>query len=429
MAKQGKTTVAPKLRFPNFRKSKWSSAELSRLASFVTERVGTTECIPYTVSSGEGLISQQEKLGRTIAGKSIKNYIVLQHDDFAYNKSATKAYPQGFIARYKGTDRAAVPNSIFTCFRIDSHIVRPAYLDYLFSSNLHGKWLRTRITVGARAHGSLNVNVDDLMTLPVPLPDGASSLDEQQKIVDCLSSLDELITAQGRKVEALKIYKRGLMQQLFPRSGVNLPHLRFPEFVDSSSWHSQKIGSLLSKAVFAVNVAPEKTYREIGIRSHGKGIFHKEPVLGKIIGEKRVFQVVQGALVLNIVFAWEQAVATTSANEVGMIASHRFPMYVAEPGKCDVEYIKNFFLTKEGKRLLGAASPGGAGRNKTLGQKEFEKLEIVLPVSVDEQTKIAKCLSSLDTKIAIESVQLKTLKAHKMGLMNQLFPVPDENKA
>lgn len=429
MAKEDKTAVAPKLRFPNFKRSKWTSAELGQLASFVTERVGTTECVPYTVTSGEGLVSQQEKLGRTIAGKSVKNYIVLQQDDFAYNKSATKAYPQGFIARYKGTDRAAVPNSIFTCFRVDSHGVKPAYLDYLFSSNLHGKWLRERITVGARAHGSLNVNVEDLMTLPVPLPDGSNSLDEQQKIVDCLSSLDELITAQGKKVEALKIYKRGLMQQLFPRSGETLPHLRFPEFIGSSSWHSKKISSLLSKAVIAVNVESEKMYREIGIRSHGKGIFHKEPVLGKIIGEKRVFQVVQGALILNIVFAWEQAVATTSANEAGMIASHRFPMYVAESDKCDVEYIKNFFLTNEGKRLLGVASPGGAGRNKTLGQKEFENLEILLPVSVDEQTKIAKCLSSLETEIAVESVLLQTLKAHKIGLMRQLFPVPEQSKA
>ena len=188
MAKEGKTAVVPKLRFPEFKKGGWSSAELGRFASFVTERVGTTECIPYTVTSGEGLISQQEKLGQTIAGNSIKNYIVLQHDEFAYNKSATKAFPQGFIARYAGTDRAAVPNSIFTCFRVDNNVVEPAYLDYLFSSNLHGKWLRTRITIGARAHGSLNVSDDDLMALPVPLPEGPASLDEQQKIADCLTS-------------------------------------------------------------------------------------------------------------------------------------------------------------------------------------------------------------------------------------------------
>src|SRR5206468_2569473 len=112
---------------------------------------------------------------------------------------------------------------------------------------------------------------------------------EQHKIADCLTSLDELIAAQGRKVEALKTYKRGVMQQLFPREGETLPLLRFPEFASTSSWHSQKISSLLSKASNAVNIEPEANYREIGIRSHGNGVFHKEPVRGKAIGEKRVF--------------------------------------------------------------------------------------------------------------------------------------------
>ena len=74
------------------------------------------------------------------------------------------------------------------------------------------------------------------------------------------------------------------------------------------------------------------------------------------------------------------------------------------------------------------ASPGGAGRNKTLGQKEFENLEIVLPMSVDEQTRVANCLSSLDHKIAIEFAQVEALKAHKVGLMQQLFPVPEERE-
>jgi type I restriction enzyme S subunit len=185
---------------------------------------------------------------------------------------------------------------------------------------------------------------------------------EQQKIADCLTSLDEVIAAQGSKVEALKTYKRGMVQRLFPREGETLPRLRFPEFPHTSSWRSQKVSTLLSKASNAVNIEPETAYREIGIRSHGKGIFHKEPVQGKAIGEKRVFHVVQDALILNIVFAWERAVATTSRSEVGMIASHRFPMYVSKPGKCDVQYVKEFFLTEIGKHLLGVASPGGAGR-------------------------------------------------------------------
>ena len=89
-------------------------------------------------------------------------------NDFAYNKSATKEFPQGYIARYSGTKDAAVPNSIFTCFRPNTAVVIPEYLDHLFHGNHHGRWLRKYITVGARAHGALNVSGDDLMSMPVP---------------------------------------------------------------------------------------------------------------------------------------------------------------------------------------------------------------------------------------------------------------------
>ena len=106
MAKQGARTATPRLRFPEFRQTgEWTTAALGTITQLVDERVGSTDCVPYTVTSGVGLVSQQEKLGRTIAGQSLKNYIVLQRDDFAYKKSATKMYPQGFIARKRTSRR------------------------------------------------------------------------------------------------------------------------------------------------------------------------------------------------------------------------------------------------------------------------------------------------------------------------------------
>lgn len=231
--KKSKRTLTPKLRFPEFREQ-WDEVELSQLANPISDRVGTMSCIPYTVTSGLGLVSQEEKLGRTIAGNSLRNYIRLQKGDFAYNKSATKAYPEGYIARYLDEVKAAVPNSIFTCFRVASEKVDPAYLDFLFAGNLHGRWLRKFLTIGARAHGSLNVSDDDLMALPVPLP----SPPEQQKIAECLSSLDGLIAAEGRKLAALRDHKCGLMQQFFPQPGQTQPRLRFPEFQNAGEWVS-----------------------------------------------------------------------------------------------------------------------------------------------------------------------------------------------
>ena len=211
------TSVMPELRFPEFRNAGgWLFKPLRDIAEPLSDKVGTTKCVPMSVTTGIGLVSQDEKFGRTIAGNSYKNYIRLQTNDFAYNKSSTKQFPQGYIARYSGTKDAAVPNSIFTCFRPDASHVIPEYLDHLFQGNYHGRWLRTYITVGARAHGALSVSDDDLMSMPVPLPPDAVSRPEQQKIADCLGSLDDLIAAEGRKLEALRQHKQGLMQQLFP---------------------------------------------------------------------------------------------------------------------------------------------------------------------------------------------------------------------
>jgi type I restriction enzyme S subunit len=207
----------PELRFPEFRdKGEWEKRELRKLVVIINEKAGNNKFTPMSISGGLGLVSQREKFGREIAGAQYKNYYVIRKNDFAYNKSATKEYPGGCIAIYSGKDPAAVPNSIFTCFKVCDENVSPQYLNYLFLGNLHGKWLRKYIMVGARVHGSLNVDNENLLSLPVPLPLGESSLNEQQKIADCLSSLDEVITAQTQKLGAFKAYKKGLMQKLFP---------------------------------------------------------------------------------------------------------------------------------------------------------------------------------------------------------------------
>ena len=105
----------------------------------------------------------------------------------------------------------------------------------------------------------------------------------------------------------------------------NIPPLRFPAF--TNEWQLIKFGALTNRFSDLVNVDNERLYKQIGIRSHGKGLFYKDSVTGKSLGNKRVFWVKENAFVVNIVFAWEQAVAKTTKNEIGMIASHRFPMY------------------------------------------------------------------------------------------------------
>lgn len=425
MAKQGAKAVTPRLRFPEFRNtSDWKTIELRKLAELVTERVGATDCVPYTITSGVGLVSQQEKLGRTIAGNSLKNYIQLKKNDFAYNKSATKTFPQGFIARYVGDERAAVPNSIFTCFRTADEVIDPVYLDGLFSTNLHGNWLRSRIAVGARAHGSLNVSDEDLMALPIPLPGGPSSLTEQKKIADCLTSLDEVIAAQGRKVEALKAHKRGLMQRLFPHEGEARPSLRFPEFRDASDWEEAPLGEIFDTASggtpdrsnaeywggsipwvttslidFNVIDGADEFISQAGVQNSSAKLFPKKTVVVAMYGQGKTRGKVA---MLGIEAATNQACAAIFPND------HVSPEFV--------------FLSLCG-RYDELRSLSNSGGQENLSQGLIRELPFRYPGDPAEQQRIANCLSSLDTQITAEFRRLAALKTHKHGLMQQLFPV------
>ena len=201
-------------------------------------------------------------------------------------------------------------------------------------------------------------------------------------------------------------------------SKTTAPQIRFPEFNDP--WETKPIEQILERRSTAVKVEPEKQYTQIGMRSHGKGIFHKKPVTGKSLGNKRVFWIHPDCLVMNIIFAWEQAVGKTTDEEEGLIASHRFPMYAPKSGGADIDFIVRFFLRPRGKHLLGLASPGGAGRNRTLGQKGFDMLKVVVP-AFPEQRKIANFLTAVDGRIG-QLVQKKALLVdYKKGVMQQLF--------
>uniref|UniRef100_UPI00261DF4A8 restriction endonuclease subunit S n=2 Tax=uncultured Brachyspira sp. TaxID=221953 RepID=UPI00261DF4A8 len=216
----------PALRFPEFKNSpSWNITNLGEISSMIKEKAGKNKYISMSVISGLGLIPQTEKFGKEIAGDSYKNYIVIRKYDFAYNKSATKQFPEGFISMLNDYDIAAVPNSIFICFRITDKNYYPNILNYLFYNNYHGYWLRKYIEIGGRAHGSLNFDIKHLWDMPIILP----TLPEQQKIASFLTTADELIDAERRKLEALKKYKKGLMQKLFPRDGEKVPEMRFPE--------------------------------------------------------------------------------------------------------------------------------------------------------------------------------------------------------
>ena len=185
-------------------------------------------------------------------------------------------------------------------------------------------------------------------------------------------------------------------------------------------WEVHMLRDCLQRIERPVEVEPNELYTQIGIRSHGKGLFYKEPVTGEALGNKSVFWIEPDCFIVNIVFAWEQAIGKTTQSEVGMVGSHRFPMYRPVNDRVDINYLVYYFLTKRGTNILEAASPGGAGRNKTLGQNRFLKSKIILP-SIEEQRKIAAILMTQDKVIELKEKRLTEKQRQKKYLLQQLL--------
>ena len=239
------------------------------------------------------------------------------------------------------------------------------------------------------------------------------SLPMQRVIANVLCTWDKGIQQLSDLIAAKQYSREGIVQRLLNGS------LRFRAYYKSVH-ASIPLSQILEKVSDSVIPSANQMYREIGVRSHGKGIFHKEPVTGESLGNKRVFRVVPGCLTLNIVFAWERAVAITTEREVDMIASHRFPMFRPDPGRLLAEYALLYLLSKKGSEALELASPGGAGRNRTLSQTEFLKNRIPLP-SISEQRSVVSFVQVLDQEIDLLRKQLEALREQKKGLMQKLL--------
>lgn len=166
----------------------------------------------------------------------------------------------------------------------------------------------------------------------------------------------------------------------------------------SSSWSLVRIDKILKLQRRWIQLEPLKQYQEIGLRSFGKGIFHKTPVYGADLGNKRVLEIHPGDLVFSNVFAWEGAVGVATKAERGMIGSHRFVTYTPIENSCSVEYLQLFFHSPEGLEIIRKVSPGSAGRNRTLNLKQFDKAMIPLP-PIAEQRRIVARIEELAAKI------------------------------
>jgi type I restriction enzyme, S subunit len=271
----------------------------------------------------------------------------------------------------------------------------------------------------------------DVLDMVAPFPEPA----EQQKIADCLSSLDELIVAERRNLAHLQAYKSGLMQQLFPRNGETTPRLRFPEFRKAGEWAAQELGPKTLKVGSGITpTGGEKVYKKSGrpfIRSQNVG--WRELLLDDVAYiTEETHQSFDGTelhvddVLLNITGASIGRSAIADSRILGGNVNQHVCIIRVKPDELNPVLLNQYLVSNDGQKQIDSFQAGG--NRQGLNFAQIRSFLVPLPPTAEEQIRIAECLSALDTRIAAQSERLAALRTHKKGLMQQLFPSAEERK-
>ena len=250
------------------------------------------------------------------------------------------------------------------------------------------------------------------------------NIKEQHKIADCLSEIDNLIAAQGQKVEALKEKKRGMMQQMFPQQGETTPRLRFPEF--SGEWNETPLGKVADKEI---NKNRKLEVSRVLTNSANLGVVDQNEYFDREIAVKdntnNYYIVEINDFVYNPRISTTAPVGPISINKLGKgIMSPLYTIFRFHTGY--IFFYEQYFQTTIWHSYLKSIANFGARFDRmNITTEGFFNMPLLIPSS-EEQKKIAECLSAMDEMIASESAKLDALKEHKKGLMQQLFPQPSK---
>ncbi|MBI4650817.1 restriction endonuclease subunit S [Candidatus Desantisbacteria bacterium] len=334
-----------------------------------------------------------------------------QHDEM----EPTKLLPYDVLLNITGASigRACVVPKNFKEGNVNQHVciirckteLNPYFLCY-FLNSFKGQNQINSFQAGGNRQG---LNYEQIKKFRVPFFDTK----EQQKIVDTLLPWDKVIDTTEKLIQNKKQLKKYLMQKLL--SG----EIRFKKF-KNKKWEKASLKKFLKPQMRPID-KPDKEYKSLGIRSHGKGIFIKLVDNPESVMMDTLYQVKENDLILNITFAWEGAIAIVAKqHEVGLV-SHRFPTFVFDKEVMIPEYFRYVIIGKHFIHKLGLVSPGGAGRNRVLDKKDFLELKVNIPLDINEQKKIADLLNSLDNEIQTLENYLSSFNNQKKGFMQKLL--------
>ena len=206
----------PEIRFAGFTDA-WEQRKLGEICERLTRKNKDNESdLPLTISSQHGLIDQRDFFNKVVAAKDMSEYYLLQKGEFAYNKSYSNGYDYGSIKRLNSYEKGCL-STLYICFKLISDKVNSDYLECYFDTLAWYHDVSQICSEGARNHGLLNVDVKAFFTeVTVKLP---VDVKEQQQISAILHSLDHLITLHQRKCDNLKLVKKFMLQNMFPKKG------------------------------------------------------------------------------------------------------------------------------------------------------------------------------------------------------------------
>lgn len=271
-------------------------------------------------------------------------------------------------------DGAIVSNDFPSFEFADSRQLDPAFMGWMVRSRHFVNLCK------AASEGTTNrvrIKEDRFLAQQIVLP----PLAEQQAIVSRLDTLADKVRQVNEHLDAIE------------RDADRLLAVRFRDAIAGAPVRPMAEVAPLVRREIAIEL--EGSYPELGIRSFGKGTFHKPPLSGAGVGTKRLFSIDPGDLLFSNVFAWEGAIAVARPEDAGRFGSHRFITCRVDPDITSPEFLRYYFLTEVGLEKIGEASPGGAGRNRTLGLEKLMAIQVPIPSPATQRT-----FDVLQTKVA-----------------------------